>query len=52
MLQTKWEGDAEGFARMVINHATERDADDLSVLVTRVSDAPVPWEAEAPRAAG
>ncbi len=52
MLQTKWEGDAESFARMVINHATEKDADDLSVLITRVSDAPVPWETEAPRAAG
>lgn len=51
MLQMKWDGEAEAFARMVINHASSADADDLSVLVTRVSDAPVPWEQEASRAA-
>lgn len=52
MLQTKWEGEAEEFARMVINHADGKEADDLSVLITRVSDAPLPWEQETPRAAG
>ncbi len=51
MLQTKWDGEAEAFARMVINHASGADADDLSVLITRVSDAPIPWEREVPRAA-
>ncbi len=52
MLQTKWDGEAEAFARMVINHASIAHADDLSVLITRVSDAPMPWEQEAPREAG
>ena len=50
MLQTKWEGDAEEFARMVINHASAEHADDLSVLITRVSDAPLPWTQENARA--
>ena len=51
MLQSKWDGDAEGFARMVLNHADGEGKDDLSVLITRVGDAPLPWEQEVPRAA-
>ena len=50
MLQTKWEGDAEEFSRMVINHASSAQSDDLSVLITRVSDAPLPWAQENARA--
>lgn len=46
MLLSRWEGEAEEFARMVINHASGAGADDLSVLITRVCDAPVPWAQE------
>jgi hypothetical protein len=43
MLLSKWDGDAEEFSRMVINHASRIVADDLSVMITRVGDAPIPW---------
>ncbi|MBE6594858.1 MAG: hypothetical protein E7644_03565 [Ruminococcaceae bacterium] len=38
MLLTKWDGDAEGFARMALNHATGKGLDDLSIIVTVVLD--------------
>jgi stage II sporulation protein E len=50
MLQTRWEGDAEEFCRMVINHASSSQADDLSVMITRIGDAPLPWAQESARA--
>ncbi len=49
MIQTKYDGDSEAFARMVLNRATKEGNDDLSVIVTEITQAPLPWE-EAPRA--
>lgn len=37
MLRTKWDGDAEAFARMALNRATKEHADDLSLIVTTVT---------------
>ncbi len=42
MLQTRWDGEAEKFARLVLNRASESGADDLSVMITEVFDAPAP----------
>lgn len=42
MLKNKWDGDAERFARLVINRADEEGRDDLSVLITEISRAPTP----------
>ena len=39
MLLSKWDGDAEGFARRALNHATGKGRDDLSIIVTVVQDA-------------
>lgn len=39
MLLSKWDGDAEGFARRALNHATGKGGDDLSIIVTVVQDA-------------
>ena len=52
MLQTRWDGEAEEFARLVINRASAACEDDLSVMITRVCDAPAPWVQEASRGAG
>jgi stage II sporulation protein E len=42
MLITRWEGDAEKFARLVLNRAEEEGMDDLSVLITEIGEAPLP----------
>jgi hypothetical protein len=42
MLMTKWEGDAEGFARFVLNHSQQQGGDDLSVVITEITEAPLP----------
>ena len=47
MLLSRWDGEAEEFARLIINHASGAQADDLSVMITRVCDAPAPWAQEA-----
>ena len=39
MLRTKWEGDAEAFARMALNRATGENDDDLSLIVTTIAPA-------------
>lgn len=39
MLRTKWEGDAEAFARMALNRATGENDDDLSLIVTTIASA-------------
>ena len=44
MLATRWEGDAEKFTRLLLNCASERGQDDLSVLVTEIKAAPAPGE--------
>ncbi len=49
MLQTKYDGDSEAFARMALNRASKEGNDDLSIIVTEVRQAPLPWE-EAARA--
>lgn len=48
MLKTRYDGDAEAFARMALNHATKEGNDDLSIIVTEIKAAPLPFEA-APR---
>ena len=52
MLLTRWDGDADKFARLVLGRAGEEGSDDLSVLITEISAAPAPGVEEAPRAAG
>lgn len=47
MLATRFDGDVEKFTRMVLNHASEQGQDDLSVLVTEISAAPMPGEEQA-----
>lgn len=39
LLKTKWEGDAEAFARLILNHATTDGCDDLSVVITKIGEA-------------
>lgn len=51
LLSTRWDGDAEGFARLVLNRATEQGRDDLSVLITVIGAAPAPGVEDTPRAA-
>ena len=51
LLVAKWDGDAESFARLVLNRAGERGRDDLSILITTVEQAPAPGVEDAPRAA-
>lgn len=48
MLKTRYDGDAESFARMALNRATRTGNDDLSIIITEVKRAPLPHEA-APR---
>lgn len=48
MLKTRYDGDAESFVRMALNRATKEESDDLSIIVTEVRRAPLPWE-ESPR---
>jgi stage II sporulation protein E len=52
MLMTKWDGEAEKFARLVLNRADAQGGDDVSVLITEIGDAPAPWEQVAAREAG
>lgn len=42
MLQNRWDGEADKFARLVLNHAGESGGDDLSVMITEIFDAPAP----------
>ena len=42
MLQNRWDGEAEKFARLVLNRASENGGDDLSVIITEIFDAPAP----------
>ena len=42
MLKNRWDGEAEKFARLVLNRASENGGDDLSVMITEISDAPAP----------
>ena len=44
MLTEKWDGDREKLTRMVLNRATQEGEDDLSVLVTEITRAPLPGE--------
>ncbi len=48
MLATRYDGDAESFARMALNRAGKKGNDDLSIIVTEIKAAPLPHEA-APR---
>ncbi|MBE6581393.1 MAG: hypothetical protein E7650_07265 [Ruminococcaceae bacterium] len=41
MLSERYDGDAEAFARMALNHATSVVNDDLSIVVTEIKPAPV-----------
>ncbi len=42
MLQNRWDGEAEKFARLILGRAGENGADDLSVIITEIFDAPEP----------
>lgn len=42
MLQNRWDGEAENFARLILGHAGENGGDDLSVIITEIFDAPEP----------
>ncbi|MBO7341329.1 MAG: SpoIIE family protein phosphatase, partial [Clostridia bacterium] len=42
LLQSRWDGEAEKFARLILNRASESGGDDLSVMITEVFDAPEP----------
>ncbi len=42
LLVTRWDGDAEKFARLVLNRAGEQGKDDLSVIITEISRSPAP----------
>lgn len=39
MLSTKWDGDAETFARLVLGRAAQEGNDDLSIMVTEITRA-------------
>jgi stage II sporulation protein E len=52
MLMTKWDGNAENFARLVLNHSQQEGGDDLSVIITEIAEAPLPGVEDIPRAAG
>ena len=45
MLTTRYEGDADAFAREALNRASRGECDDLSIVVTEIKAAPRPWEA-------
>lgn len=44
LLRTRWDGDAEAFARTVLARAHGEGADDLSVMITQISTARSPAE--------
>lgn len=44
MLTEKWDGDAERFARMALNHASSKVEDDLSILITEIGKSPATGE--------
>lgn len=46
LLQTRWDGDAEKLARTVLARADEEGKDDLSILVTEITAAPLPGSEE------
>lgn len=46
MIATRYDGDADAFARMAINRASGEGNDDLSIIVTEIGEAPLPWEEE------
>ena len=46
LISTRYDGDSEAFARMAINRASGEGDDDLSIIVTKIGEAPLPWEAE------
>ncbi|MBR3862234.1 MAG: SpoIIE family protein phosphatase [Clostridia bacterium] len=46
IISTRYDGDSEAFARMAINRASGEGDDDLSIIVTKIGEAPLPWEAE------
>ena len=46
MLATRYDGDADAFARLAINRASAEESDDLSIIVTEIGQAPLPWEEE------
>ena len=50
MLITRWDGDAEKFARLVLGRAGRENGDDLSILITEVSEAVAPGVEEINRA--
>ena len=39
MLETRYDGDAEGFARLALNRASGKNDDDLSVIITEIKEA-------------
>ena len=39
MLAEKWDGDAEKFARLVLGRAAQEGNDDLSIMVTEITEA-------------
>ncbi|MBR6728159.1 MAG: SpoIIE family protein phosphatase [Clostridia bacterium] len=47
MLETRYDGDPEKLSRLILNRATERGQDDLSVIVTEIVAAPLPSEERA-----
>lgn len=40
MLSVRYDGDAEEFARMALNHASKEGDDDLSIVITEIKQAP------------
>ncbi len=46
LLVTRWDGDAEAFARLVLNRADEQGKDDLSVMITQIRAADSAQRAE------
>ncbi len=46
MIATRYDGDADAFARMALGRASGEGSDDLSIVVTEIGEAPLPWQAE------
>ncbi|MBR2011518.1 MAG: SpoIIE family protein phosphatase [Clostridia bacterium] len=46
IIATRYDGDSEAFARMALNRASGEGNDDLSIIVTEIGSAPLPWETE------
>lgn len=44
MLATRYDGDADAFARLVLNRASGAVSDDLSIVVTEIGQAAPPWQ--------